>query len=194
MELSMKASLRINSLVRVSLAGAVAMLAAGQAQAATITCPNAPSGTYLEVDYAIGTISCADWQGNPGGVTGWATPPDFPNAADGDLIYNGTTYALIGDTDAGSGLAGTLNLGAIGDYLVLFKFGGGRNNPDWFILFLDDASTAEWELKNGSNGLSHATVWGDPGVPQVPEPASLLLFGSGLLGAAAARRRASKKA
>jgi hypothetical protein len=126
-------------------------------------------------------------------VTGWATPPDFPNAADDDLIYNGTSYPLIGDTNAGSGLSGTLNLGTIGDYLVLFKFGGGNNNPDWFILFLDDASTATWELFNGGNGLSHVTVWGDPGdTPQVPEPASLLLFGSGLLGAAAAKRRASK--
>lgn len=190
----MKAVLRINSLVRLSLAGAVAMLVAGQAEAATITCPNAPTGTYLEVDYTVGTISCADWQGNPGGVTGWVTPPDFPNAGDGDLTYNGIDYPLIGDTNAGNGgFSGTLNLGAIGDYLVLFKFGGGRNSPDWFILFLDNAAVAEWELKNGTNGLSHATVWGDPGdTPQVPEPASLLLFGSGLLGAAAAKRRAAK--
>jgi hypothetical protein len=185
---------RVQFLGRLVVAGAFALLVAGsgRAEAAEIFCPPDPTLDQLHVEYTVGTIECADWSGGPGNVTGWATPPEFPNAADGDLIYEGNSYPLIGDVSAGSGSAGTLAL-PLGDYLVLFKFGGGQNNPDWVIIGLDDSTGGSWDY-SGPNGLSHVTVWGDPGTPQIPEPASLLLIGTGLVGAAAAKRRAAKKA
>ena len=186
--------LRVQDFVKFFLAIVFAIVAADRAEAATILCPNNTAVTYLEVEYTVGTITCADWEDNPGGVTGWESDgPDFPNNSDDPLTYNGVDYPLLdGDIPGEDAFSGSL-LGDIGDYLVLFKFGGGVNTPDWFILFVDNGNSLTWEVHNAQNGLSHVSVWGDPGdPPQIPEPATLLMFGTGLLGAAAARRRASK--
>ena len=91
------------------------------------------------------------------------------------------------------------------DALLVFKFGQGSGNPDWFAYEIGTMTSGSWSLNcvddNGQptnclNDLSYAAVYGkgedltppENGVP-VSEPATLMLLGMGLLGLAVLRRR-----
>ena len=86
--------------------------------------------------------------------------------------------------------------GAYNELLLGFKVGAaqGQNiDPDWAAYLLTGGITGGTWSVSDRNGLSHATLWGrfvpDRDLQVVPEPASLLLVGSGLLVAARRRRR-----
>jgi hypothetical protein len=95
-------------------------------------------------------------------------------------------------------------VGGTGDYAVLFKFGQGQGDPDWVVFLVngvEDDSLGDLTLISGvGNGLSHHTTWFSatstpppPPSPVVPEPASLLLMGSGLAAVGAKLRNRSQK-
>jgi PEP-CTERM motif len=85
----------------------------------------------------------------------------------------------------------TINGGIYEDIVIVLKDGG---NTKWFAYHLVDGnSSGEWRYPVGTNFLSHLSVYGREGNPSVPEPATMLLLGSGLLGLAVFGRRKFKK-
>jgi hypothetical protein len=78
--------------------------------------------------------------------------------------------------------------GAIG-----FKFGTGNNPDEWFVYSLVNGVFAgDWTFVNlfgKGGGLSHMNLYGVAGKVTVAEPATLALFGLGLVALGFARRR-----
>jgi hypothetical protein len=175
-----------------------AMLLSTTASAATVYCEGiAPTdGRQMELSSTVGTPdpSCHD--------TG-AGNESFAN-----LLYkinfneNGTTQStqgpgpnpfslfIGGGSTSGSFAFQPGSVFAAGSLLV-FKFGGGGGNPDWFAFNIGGLTAADWELlafgDARTNALSHVSVYGT--VTQVPEPTTLALLGLGLVAVGLRARR-----
>jgi hypothetical protein len=114
---------------------------------------------------------------------------------------NGGALSITGiDAASGNWSFGLASSWAMYQRVFLyFHFGGGGDkpatNPDWFIVELSPSNTSgTWELAGPSTAglsLSNIAVVGAVRRSTVPEPGTLALIGVALLGAAAARRRAS---
>ena len=187
----------------IALAFAVVSGLALDASAGPVTCPE-PSKIALGVRVFTlttePTATCLDY--GPGNDKDWSDLDKWSLLDKSDDIGTGFDGWLKMSPAAGT-KAGHFEVAPVAwtkysSLVLLLKSGGSTANPDWAAFQLAKGTLqGDWtitglELTGKRNqdqtltdidgSLSHASLYGQ-GTPQVPEPASMLLLGTGLLGA-----------
>jgi hypothetical protein len=188
-------------------------LSAGAAQAATVYCPNGPtgslvaptSGRYVQVSNAASPGACYYQDGN-------LTNAQITTAGYTLLDKNGTegtmAGALVGSGFPGGSTSGTWALtsnlwSSYSKLFLAFHFGNGGGSPDSFIVELESSKlSGTWALGAVAparlNGLSNYYLLTGPGLPPPPPhtvsaPTSLSLVGLAVLGLVAFGRRCASR-
>lgn len=193
--------LRKSLIVAIALFGLTA--AAPRAEAAPVTCPMNPLPSERVFTLSTpGAVCAASGVGNLSGNNDYINDVlngvDFWTTIDkSDDAVTGTFPSALTITGGGA-LAGTFSfssqLWSTYDRLIIaLKSGQGQLDPDWGAFELPtNVTSGSWTI-SGQQGLSHINLYGHVGVtkqdippPTVPEPTTLVLFGSSL--ALAARR------
>jgi len=186
----------------------LACLSPVAAQASTITCPDTGSPDRTITVYNVTSCAWGNSQ-NPSastvaGVLGGTWTNEGTATGDG-------TNSLLTVTASGWGSAdvnGTFTIDSsfwtlFGRAALTVHVGEGNGNPDYWVFEITKGFTGLGtfdldRLSGGGGGLSNINLWGS-GAPDrsvtetaVPEPASLLLLGSGLVFGAARLRKTRK--
>ena len=141
-----------------------------------------PDVDYLNAWGSSGAFDFNDWvylakqeQGGTSDGIGLVVTPSGPSNT-GNWSFNVSTWSTYENI------------------LIVLKDGGvGDENIHWFAYLLkEDCSFGTWDYP-GTNDLSYLAVYGRGGDVPVPEPATILLLGSGLVGLAGFGRKKFKK-
>jgi hypothetical protein len=184
--------------VTITILGFAAVLfLSAPVHAGYVYCPGTPDPGDrefgVEVITASGTATCfASGTGNVGG-----SDSDFPGYTYLDKDDDEAAVAIPEDwfTITGMGTtSGTFTISSAiwqtySSLIILFKSGEGQLDPDWVAFTLTpEVLTGNWSI-SGNQALSHAILYGGGTPTVIPEPASMLLFGTGLIGVAQAARK-----
>jgi hypothetical protein len=170
---------------------------AASAAPITVTCPGGAYTRQFSLTTDPSGATCYQF-GTGNGVStgpddvlvglGWTVIDKDQNP---DSVWPNDAWFSIDPIGAGSG---TFTISpavwaAYGQVAIGLK-SGNNLDVDWASFILPYGETSgSWEIQPSTGGgLSHATLYGQ-GAPVVPEPASMVLLGSGLLGLAARARR-----
>jgi hypothetical protein len=138
------------------------------------------SGTQAEADAYLNTA-----EAQPTWGTGWVGLGESPT---------GFSFTADAGNDDGTFTIDTSILN-YDQFAVAVKDGG---SPKWALFLLSaDTFTGDWHFLTSGGELSHFAVFGlnlGDDISAVPEPASVLLFGSGLAMMAARARNLRKRA
>ena len=183
------------------------VVAASEASAGSLTCPGTASTSDREHTLTLPGAS------TPTGCTTGSGPNDINGSAAQDVfVQAGWTFLdkdQNSDTGTGAIPESSFTVTGVGASTAHFDiassvwstfteiavgFKVGNTAPTWAVFNLPYLTlSGDWSTLPTSNGggLSHVTVYGKRGTPppSVPEPASLLLLGSGLAATAAKLRR-----
>jgi hypothetical protein len=186
------------SLVLVTLA--MLALAPTQLFADSVTCPT-DSGYSQPISNNLTNVT---------GCELGSTNNDSVAQVNADTMFNQSNWQQFGAANGsitgldGVGTSGTLTLnvnwGTVGMLMIVFKDGNG--NPPVYVGYLIEPGfngTINWisPFANAINGsakdVSHIGAYFTPGTIETPEPASLFLMGTGLLGAGRIVRKRFQK-
>jgi hypothetical protein len=182
---------------------AIGALSFGSAQAALITCP-------ANVANAVTGDSACQWSTNQPANNGEATVTTFVNT---EQYFGNNDWSFAGSLAIGAGASGSWSLAGFNtstwdDVMLIFKsadsspligylIADGTTSGTWTTPFLDPP----FDLPGNSTqqNVSFIRVFFTPGgpggqpgpEPKVPEPATLVLLGVGMIGLFALRRRRS---
>lgn len=171
------------------LALAALFIATNSAHASTMTCSD------FSLSVTTGAVATCFSDVGTGNVGSFPSPYDSFLFLDQDSsVGGGTAGTFLQMTSAGgpphSGGGFTIAPGAwdFGNSLIVVLQGPvGNSTPDFAgFVVTGGSTTGTWTLPNGQSLVSGSLFVGNesPNGPVVPEPASLILLGSGLLGIA----------